>query len=161
VIDARGRTDRFFEDGPDWLLCFENFTPPKEPSGVTGWFNSVLSRWNLGGPGRTSYRWSLRFVDPETGATRYQLPEPLQITIVVSPDGRYVCCHPRRRSDRSVGRRAVPALADRGYCGIGDDSSHSLASSPAQNQSAGVSLLDKTSLPRQNHHCNPCRHPAQ
>ena len=50
----------------------------------------VMKRWNIGSPSRSHHRWSVRFIDPATGATRYRIPEPLQVTILVSPDGRLV-----------------------------------------------------------------------
>ncbi|MCI0640898.1 MAG: hypothetical protein L0Y72_13605 [Gemmataceae bacterium] len=89
--------DRFtlpagWDDGPGWLAYFTHVKPSPPPTGVGAWFERLRNWLGLSRPFADGIRANVRFVDPRTGATRYELPHPLMITILFSRDGRYVAC---------------------------------------------------------------------
>jgi hypothetical protein len=87
--------DLFWKDGPGWRARFEYVPPGKSllsPRLAYG-LDLALGFFGIRRDPQTGNRRQVRFVDPDTGATRYELPRPVRISCIVSPSGRRMACN--------------------------------------------------------------------
>ncbi len=87
-----GGPTTFWIDGPERVAYFTILPAPPPPN----WFDQCLA-WLAAQTGTTHQpfngpRMTARFVDRATGATRYELKQPLGHPPRVSPDGRLLAC---------------------------------------------------------------------
>jgi hypothetical protein len=85
---------KFWYDGLAWRAVF-TMVPPAKSAAPTStfalWVDWLLKRIGIY-TDRTGAYFSVRFVDPATGVTRYEVPRPVRHPCLVSADGRRMAC---------------------------------------------------------------------
>jgi hypothetical protein len=81
--DVDGAKERFWQYGPDWVAYIRVLPPPGPPTKVQLWKDWLLAKIGMGRAPASGLKVTARFVDRASGATRYELPSPLQLSCFV------------------------------------------------------------------------------